>query len=1054
MTLDVEKNELGQEWLKERIAGGENQTTEFKRIIPPKELGPAICAFTNTSQGGDLFIGVEDDGIITGVDRNNELKSQYQNVARNATPSIRIEIKEIEIKEKVVFWIHVFPQEKWPCSVRGEFYIREGANCQKVSYKKILETYHRQDHLRWNQLRYSSYLATANLLGSWNENNEEDKEIIKELSGKSYEEWIPTIQEIKEQEQFASPLECTGGKWKINRVLSWDLSKNFLSNDSLDKYKECAIDVLSERDPQFDLSAEARLVASIYGKNLRYSEALRGGLAETLALLGNRTGDLSRCDSRKPEDTALLTLRGIFDDADWILWASLDRMLPALAEASPGEFLDVVEEALQRTPCPFGELFSQETAGISGRFYISGLLRALETLAWEKQFFVRACVVLGRLAFRDPGGSWFNRPANSLFEILLPWLRHTTASFDKRKVAVRALQKEVPEVAWGLLLDLLPDEHKTSMGTRKPRWRDVIPLDWKETVTKKEWREQVSFYAESVVSMADGDVKKLSELIRHLGKFPHPYLNKLLERLSSEDIVNRPEDERLVLWENLKKVVSKHRHFHTASWALDDDVVSRIEDTAELLAPRKPSNIYRRLFCDLDVVRYEPEGKGSFEKQTHLFQLRQQRAVKEILDYEGVEGVVEFAGSVVFPSQVGHALGMVASKETDAYMLPGRLEEKDSKLSEFVNGYVRGRQCQSGWEWADKLDKSRWSHGQVSQFLGYLPFEKEAWNRAVSWLGEHEKEYWRRTSANPYEADGNIEDAIDKLIDCERPFAAVACLRRIVSDGKPLNTVQCIKALLAAVSSREEARQNTFSDDVVNLIKALQDSPDTDLDALVSVEWKYLSFFYEDIKVFPKTLENKLASDPEFFCEVIRALDRSRTEAEAGKESGQLSEREKGNLGTLLHKWRTLPGTQSDGKFSGEKLRRWLEEVKKICTQSGHLEAALKHVGQVLFHCPPGANGLWIDPAAAGVLNDEDAEEMRDGFCQRAYNSRGVQLVDPDGKPERELAEKYRSKADKVENAGYYRFAIVLRKLARRYDFEAEWCRRFTPDLSREDKES
>ena len=59
---------------------------------------------------------------------------------------------------------------------------------------------------------------------------------------------------------------------------------------------------------------------------------------------------------------------------------------------------------------------------------------------------------------------------------------------------------------------------------------------------------------------------------------------------------------------------------------------------------------------------------------------------------------------------------------------------------------------------------------------------------------------------------------------------------------------------------------------------------------------------------------------------------------------------------------------------------------------------------------------------------------MRNGFWTGMFNSRGVYEIDPMGKPERELAQKYKQKAKEVENAGYHRIAVILRKLAERYE--------------------
>jgi hypothetical protein len=112
--------------------------------------------------------------------------------------------------------------------------------------------------------------------------------------------------------------------------------------------------------------------------------------------------------------------------------------------------------------------------------------------------------------------------------------------------------------------------------------------------------------------------------------------------------------------------------------------------------------------------------------------------------------------------------------------------------------------------------------------------------------------------------------------------------------------------------------------------------------------------------------------------------------------------------------------------------------VKEACTESGHLEVALIHVGRVLIHAPADPGGLWMHRAVASALNDRDAKEMRNSFKTGTYNSRGFYEVDPTGKPERELAELFRRKAGEVENAGFHRFADTLRSLADDYEREAE----------------
>ena len=294
-----------------------------------------------------------------------------------------------------------------------------------------------------------------------------------------------------------------------------------------------------------------------------------------------------------------------------------------------------------------------------------------------------------------------------------------------------------------------------------------------------------------------------------------------------------------------------------------------------------------------------------------------------------------------------------------------------------------------------------------------------------------------RARVNPFEADADFGIAIDKLIQYGRPKAAIICFDRTHKDKKPLDKSRCVKALLAAVSS-SESLDTLHSYHLVETIKALQDDPDTNPADLVKVEWSYLPLLGSDDNASPKTLEHKLASDASFFCEVIRLLYRSKNTDESVKEPSEQDKSIATNVWRLLHEWRTPPGTQLDGTFSHKDFRMWLGCVKQECAESGHLDIALQQVGQVLLYCQSDPDGLWIDKTVAEALNGKDAEHIRRGFNTRVYNSRGLCWVDPTGKPERELAEQYREKANAAEDAGYQRFAATLRVLADSYDSQAD----------------
>ncbi len=842
--------------------------------------------------------------------------------------------------------------------------------------------------------------------------------------------WISEIREVLHGP--SSPISLKNGLWRVkDRASLWKTLGPRVFDDDLDRLRRCIVEVLSERDPQFELPPSDRYAAQIHDKVLKHSPDLRKGLAESLALLGTQSSALKFCSQGKAEETVFLAMRDIFADADWVLWATLDGLLPVLAEAAPHQFLSTVEGALQQTPYLFDELFSQEGDGFFGGIYHAGLLWALETLAWDAESLVRVCVILGDLASRDPGGNRGNRPANSLATILLPWLPQTTASVEKRRVALRTLQIEFPAIAWRLLLNLLPERHQTSFHTRRPEWRNTIPDDWQEGVGADEYWQQVSSYVDMTVEMARDDLEKLKELIDRLDNLTLTAFEKVLEYLSSEAVSSQPEVRRAILWEQLTRFARRHRSFPDADWSLTNERLSEIEDVAAQIAPEAPPYQHRMLFGK-DMIDFYV-GNGDWNERMNQIERDRREAIAEILTCGGVEAAIRFAEAVERPDLVGHSLGAVGTQAVDGQIIPVLLETDSGKLTEFTASYVWSRHVCEGWEWTDSLDRSKWSHAELGRFLSYHPFAGATWRRVADWLGENEREYWCNDRLNLRTTDNDIVAGIDKLVDFGRPKYAVSCLQY----RYPIDRESSARALLASVNSSEPVTLDVHG--VVRIIKALQDDPVTDLSDLLRIEWAYLRLLDRHHDASPKTLENRLASDPESFCDVIRLVYRSsREDRPAARERNTRDQDIAANALRLLWEWQTPPGIQADGTFSPNQFKQWLVQVKETCSDSGHIEVALNNVGQVLIHCPPDPDGLWIHHSVAEELSDRNAEKMREGYSTGIFNSRGAYIVDPTGKPERELAEQWRKKAEDVENAGYQRFATTLRGLAEGYDREAE----------------
>lgn len=882
----------------------------------------------------------------------------------------------------------------------------------------------------WAQGTEAAELRIAEMLGAWNENVEGDKEIVEELSGKPYGEWIGKIREVARRP--AAPLKQKNGIWKfVSRYEGWEALGSFIFNDDLKRFQELTIGIFRQKDPSLELAPEERYMATIRGKSSKYSSLLRTGLAETLALLGSRSDTVSNSTGRT-EATARTTVYEILKDADWELWASLNDVLPLFAEAAPNEFLDAVERSLQTEV--FQAVFAQERGGVAGRTYMTGLLWALETLAWDSDYFVRVILILGELAVIDPGGNWGNRPANSLSTILLPWFPQTAATVEKRRAAATALTSEQPEVAWNLVLTLLPQMHQTSSMTRKPAWRKMIPDDWSEGSTNKDYWEQIDSYSKLAVDAAKADLTKLETLIDKMSSLTVEARDGLLNYLRSVQVKALPQEKRLPIWKELTDLIATHRRFQEADWTIKEPTLQTLSEIANELAPTSPNQLHQRLFTARDFDLYETD---NFEEEVRKLDARRRTAVEEVYAAGGLTAILDFSQAVESPAHVGIAFAQFASAEDEKVVLPELLESNDSALARFAGGFVWSRFRVASWDWVDGLDTSKWTNSQKAQVLAYLPFASTTWHRAAKLLGEDENLYWSKANANPFDSEAEIGIAVDRLLDVGRVRESIFCMSRQVFRKQPVNPDQVVRALRAVAESYDQfGNMDVF--EIVQIIKALQNDPTADPEAVASIEWSLLPLLDRLHGGYPKFLERRLANEPAFFCDVIRLVFRSsKADADATQKTAD-HQAIATNAYRLLMQWQTPPGSSDDGPFDGAALSEWVTQVKASLEESGHLVVGLQRVGHVLRYYPPDPDGLWIHHSIAEVLNARDASEIRKGFEVELFNSRGAHVVDPQGGPEREFAKLYRKQAEEVELRGYARLAATLKEIAASYDREAE----------------
>jgi hypothetical protein len=882
---------------------------------------------------------------------------------------------------------------------------------------------------------YSDSLMVGSLLGAWNEKSLQDMVVVGQMVGGNDDDLKAWVESIRAVSLLPNPpVMQRDGKWKmVDRKDSWTAVGSRMFDEHIDRFRKVAVQVLRESDPQFDLEPQDRFAANIRGKVFKHSDILRDGLSTTLALLGGLPTALGSVTYGKAEATAVLAIREIFQDADWVRWASLNNQLPLLAEAAPDEFLDALENALNHDPCPFIEVYAQEGTMPMGHNFLTGLLWALETLAWHPDYLIRVVSMLGDLAAIDPGGKWINRPANSLGEILLPWHPQTTASLQKRKAAVSTLLQERSDIGWKLLLALLPDSHVTASGSRKPVIREFSPADWPESVPNQDYWDQIAGYSELAIEVARNEPSKLAELSKRLPDLPDSVVLSLLNLLTSDTVMGLPESERSPIWEILVNLAGNHEKHADAEWALPAETIITVNEVADLLAPQQLSLLYCPLFGGHDYQLYE--GSNDYEQERLKLEDKRQKAVQEVLQAEGISGVLSLARKVDAPFKVGFALGHLDSDAVDADLLPAYLGTEDNTNRALVDGFMRSRFWKLGWNWVDQIMLQSWTAEHKVTFLTLLPIMPETGRRAERLLGDEQRTYWQRANVNGFIVKEGILEVVDKLLQFGRPRSALLCLDRVGYESTTLTPALAAR-VLTDVATVDEPSVSLDAHAALGLIKWLQDNPDANADALMKIEWAYLPLFNRSLGGAPKVLGHRMATDPSFFCEVIGTAFRPEKDRQTKLQPTETEKIKAQSAYSLLRGWKTVPGLNPDGSIDTVVFEKWLADVKQLTLESGHFDIAMSQIGEVLAYAPPDSGGLWIHCKIAEALNARDATSLRSGFTRELFNRRGA-YWHSGGKAEQELAATYKKQAEALELNGFHRFGTAMRELAESYERDA-----------------
>ena len=572
------------------------------------------------------------------------------------------------------------------------------------------------------------------------------------------------------------------------------------------------------------------------------------------------------------------------------------------------------------------------------------------------------------------------------------------------------------------------------------------------SVTVAEWLSFTGAVVDRLIQDAGDAPARWQDLLDGLPALQPEYRDRLRRELERRITTNDLAAEgRTELWEALRAMVAKYRTYSEADSAWPPAEVDDLEAVTRALQPADdPVARHGWLFTNQMPDLGDASERGDYTAYAEHLAAERAEAVAEA-EQAGLDIVRALAAVAAEPGDVGVALAAATGDKYRETLL-GLISSDSQGDAGLAWGWFVRRFQVNGWPWIEAVLTADLTPEQKARILLATRDYPKCWEKADELGPDVAAAFWRRF--NPHGLGPgfpHVQMAADRLRQVGRVTAALR-LAVIYTPRPGDDHVGLLIAVLQDFLSRHETdpearivRQYDFqlAFQHLNVHARLERCTE-----VAQLEWAFLPVLGFDPKV--DALEKALATEPDFFSEVLNAVYRPGAVGNDDDSDGELAEPgppqpptpEEAQLATtgyrLLRSFHRLPGVQPDNTVNEDALRHWVTHVLDASGESGRRDIAEQEVGRVLAYSPEDPDGAWPCEPVRNLLEELQSPQVELGLQTEVFNRRGVTTrgLEEGGGQEIQLAEKYRAEAAKFADA-WPQTAAVLRSLAGVFDADA-----------------
>ena len=887
-------------------------------------------------------------------------------------------------------------------------------------------------------------------LGTWSSQNKIDQNILSRLAKVPFEELEQRLHYLLGLND--SPVWAIGPyRGVVSKIDSLFAIANSVSQAHIDRFLDVARTILGEDDPALDLPETERWAAAIHGKQRKFSATMRRNLAETLVLLavhgknlfGKRLGFDGEIEVAKIVRELLVPVTTRKLEAN-------EHELPYYAEASPSEFLNIIERDLQAEKSEVIPLLKPVNSGFFCSYPRTGLLWALEGLAWNPATFPQVVRILGQLSEIEINDNLANTPIKSLESILCAWMPQTAANYEMRLKAIQMLLKKFPAIGWKVCIQQFGDTRTLLVGSfnYKPKWR-LDGFGFGETFERKEhFHKFVREIVNIALSRPSYTVEMLSDLVAKLPALASEDQTRIWNLIQQWHRVNTKDEELAQMREIIRKKILSRREYIQ----VDKNIMEKAKSIYVELQPKNIVNRYEWLFRHDWIDGWLNESldnqkEDKFDISARTNQLKQLRieALSDIVKECGIIGFFEIADKAKNQKLIGSLLASdILSKKQIKDLIFQCFHPTENSLNHdnIIAGALLSLNEDSRKAIYESL-RNNISEEETLRLLLLSPYRATTWELVDQLPAQTRNRYWDEVIPHYLHSKKEKIESVQRLLKAKRPRAAFASVHFELSDIPPYLIAQILSAMLKKTKDKDNEYLLDLND-VECAFQIINRNSDLSLEEKAGLEFAYLEVLSRSVRSnkqqkFPN-LERYIENHPELF---VQAIVWTYKRDDNGEDPPEVRINEDHEYWQthgyyLLKSIEQIPGQdQATKEEKYKKLMKWVSSVRKLSAELGRSKCADVCLGLLFSNAPVGTDGVWPNEVIRDVIEDIHSVDICRGTHVGLYNARGIHTAGEGGDQERKLAEKYHVWADALKFTHPF-VSSLLMSMVNTYEHEAE----------------